>query len=179
MLDKLTQEDFAKHLNQRFRLRSEAGELQLELIEAVAVDTAGKRPDGQRAPFSLLFRGPKDVLLPQMIYDLEHQDMGSLGLFLVPIGPDEDGMRLDRWFKVHYPELAHGRLQKLLRTGQVRVDGARSRANTRLESGQTVRIPPLPDTRDEGGERPRRVLSLEDAEWVRSHVDVRFGSNGQ
>ncbi|QJP13001.1 RluA family pseudouridine synthase [Starkeya sp. ORNL1] len=56
---------------------------------------------------------------------------------------DEEGMRLDRWFKTHYPDLAFGHLQKLLRTGQVRVDGARAKTNTRLASGQSVRIPPL------------------------------------
>lgn len=56
----------------------------------------------------------------------------------------EAGMRLDRWFKSHYPALTHGRLEKLLRTGQVRVDGGRVKASTRLEAGQSVRVPPLP-----------------------------------
>ncbi|MBX3520657.1 MAG: RluA family pseudouridine synthase [Xanthobacteraceae bacterium] len=56
---------------------------------------------------------------------------------------DEEGMRLDRWFKAHFPELAFGHLQKLLRTGQVRVDGARAKTNTRLEPGMAVRVPPL------------------------------------
>lgn len=56
---------------------------------------------------------------------------------------DEDGMRLDRWFKAHFPELAFGHLQKLLRSGQIRVDGARARTNTRLAPGQAVRVPPL------------------------------------
>ncbi len=86
------------------------------------------------------------------------------------VGPEEDGMRLDRWFKVHFPDLAHGRLQKLLRTGQVRVDGARSKANTRLESGQTVRIPPLPEADVRAEEKRKTTLSLKDAEWVRSLV---------
>jgi 23S rRNA pseudouridine955/2504/2580 synthase len=58
----------------------------------------------------------------------------------------EDGMRLDRWFKTHYASLPHSRLEKLLRTGRVRVDGGRVKASTRLAAGQTVRIPPLPDT---------------------------------
>jgi 23S rRNA pseudouridine955/2504/2580 synthase len=57
----------------------------------------------------------------------------------------EDGMRLDRWFKTHYVALPHSRLEKLLRTGQVRVDGGRAKASTRLAAGQTVRVPPLPD----------------------------------
>ncbi|MDX2028926.1 MAG: RluA family pseudouridine synthase [Alphaproteobacteria bacterium] len=55
---------------------------------------------------------------------------------------DESGIRLDRWFKRHFADLTHGQLQKLLRTGQVRVDGKRAEASTRLESGQTIRIPP-------------------------------------
>ena len=62
------------------------------------------------------------------------------------VGLDEDGMRLDRWFKTHYGDLPHSRLEKLLRTGQVRVDGGRAKASTRLSSGQMVRVPPLPAT---------------------------------
>src|SRR4029450_13334710 len=57
----------------------------------------------------------------------------------------EDGMRLDRWVKRHYASLPHSRLEKLLRTGQVRVDGGRAKASTRLAAGQTGGIPPLPD----------------------------------
>src|SRR5690606_22542887 len=56
---------------------------------------------------------------------------------------DERGMRLDRWFKEHYPALPFGHLQKLLRTGQVRVDGGRVKTHTRLDAGQTIRVPPL------------------------------------
>jgi 23S rRNA pseudouridine955/2504/2580 synthase len=55
----------------------------------------------------------------------------------------EAGMRLDRWFKVHYPGLGFGHLQKLLRSGQIRVDGGRAKADTRVQAGQTIRIPPL------------------------------------
>jgi 23S rRNA pseudouridine955/2504/2580 synthase len=58
------------------------------------------------------------------------------------VARDEDGIRLDRWFKRHYPGLAHGRLEKLLRTGQVRLDGKRVKASDRLEAGQTLRLPP-------------------------------------
>src|SRR5829696_8707947 len=56
---------------------------------------------------------------------------------------DEAGMRLDRWFKLHYPGLGFGHLQKLLRSGQVRVDGGRVQTSTRLAAGQEVRVPPL------------------------------------
>jgi 23S rRNA pseudouridine955/2504/2580 synthase len=56
---------------------------------------------------------------------------------------DEHGLRVDRWFRVNFPGVTHAYLNKLLRTGQVRVDGARVKANTRLEKGQEVRVPPL------------------------------------
>ena len=55
---------------------------------------------------------------------------------------DEAGLRLDRWFKRHYPTLGHGHLEKLLRTGQVRIDGKRAKAGDRLEAGQAIRLPP-------------------------------------
>jgi 23S rRNA pseudouridine955/2504/2580 synthase len=61
----------------------------------------------------------------------------------IAVTPDEADLRLDRWFKRRFPELGHGRLEKLLRTGQIRVEGRRARSNTRLESGQRVRVPPL------------------------------------
>ena len=55
---------------------------------------------------------------------------------------DEADMRLDRWFKRHFPELSHGALQKLLRTGQVRIDGKRAEGKDRVEPGQAIRLPP-------------------------------------
>jgi len=59
------------------------------------------------------------------------------------IEADEHGMRLDRWFKLHYPDLKFGNLQKLLRSGQVRIEGRRVKSDSRVETGQTVRIPPI------------------------------------
>ena len=56
---------------------------------------------------------------------------------------DEDGMRLDRWLKRRQPNLSLGHLNKIVRTGQVRVDGARVEISTRLAAGQTVRMPPF------------------------------------
>jgi 23S rRNA pseudouridine955/2504/2580 synthase len=58
------------------------------------------------------------------------------------IDTDDDGIRLDRWFKRHYPALGHGALEKLLRTGQVRLDGKRAKAGDRISTGQTLRLPP-------------------------------------
>jgi 23S rRNA pseudouridine955/2504/2580 synthase len=66
-----------------------------------------------------------------------------MGVETRKVGEDEAGMRLDRWFRAHFPALPFGHLQKLLRTGQVRVDGARVKTNTRLAPGQRVRVPPL------------------------------------
>jgi 23S rRNA pseudouridine955/2504/2580 synthase len=60
------------------------------------------------------------------------------------VSEDESDIRLDRWFRRHFPGLTQGAIQKLCRTGQVRVDGRRADAATRLASGQSVRIPPLP-----------------------------------
>ncbi|RVC95792.1 RluA family pseudouridine synthase, partial [Mesorhizobium sp. M2A.F.Ca.ET.029.05.1.1] len=65
------------------------------------------------------------------------------GVEQITVEAGEAGMRLDRWFKVHYPGLGFGHLQKLLRSGQIRIDGGRAKADTRVEPGQTVRIPPL------------------------------------
>ena len=71
------------------------------------------------------------------------------------VASDEAGMRVDRWFKLHYPGLGFGALQKLLRSGQVRVDGGRVKTQSRLEAGQSVRVPPL----DDGADRPRHVTA--------------------
>ena len=92
MLDKLTREDFAKHLNQSFTLRHDAGDLALELIEAAPIETTAKLAEGRRAQFSLVFRGPKERPFGQMTYQIEHEVMGSLDLFMVPLGPDDQGM---------------------------------------------------------------------------------------
>ncbi|SMD03713.1 ribosomal large subunit pseudouridine synthase C [Fulvimarina manganoxydans] len=56
---------------------------------------------------------------------------------------DEAGLRLDRWFKLHYPGLGFGHLQKLLRSGQIRVDGGRAKSDTRIQPGQMIRVPPM------------------------------------
>ena len=61
----------------------------------------------------------------------------------IAVGAGEGELRLDRWFKRHFPALTHGRLEKLLRTGQVRVDGKRVKASLRLAPGQVIRVPPL------------------------------------
>jgi 23S rRNA pseudouridine955/2504/2580 synthase len=59
------------------------------------------------------------------------------------VSTEETGMRLDRWFGVHYPQVSFAYLNKLLRTGQVRLSGARARSNSRIKAGDEIRVPPL------------------------------------
>ncbi len=80
----------------------------------------------------------------------------------------EAGQRLDRWFQRHYPQVTHGRLQKLLRTGQIRVDGKRVKAGVRLEAGQAVRVPPLGDAPPAPKSTPRNDPA--DAAFVQALV---------
>ncbi len=68
------------------------------------------------------------------------------GVQSLVVAEGEAELRLDRWFKRHFPDLSHGRLEKLLRTGQVRIDGKRATAGDRLAPGQVVRVPPLAPT---------------------------------
>ena len=69
-----------------------------------------------------------------------------MSVTLQTVSVDEADIRLDRWFRRQYPHLTQGALQKLCRTGQVRVDGKRAGPATRLGPGQSVRVPPLPNT---------------------------------
>jgi 23S rRNA pseudouridine955/2504/2580 synthase len=61
----------------------------------------------------------------------------------IEVKSSEAGVRLDRWFKTHFPEVGYSYLQKLLRTGQIRVDSRRVEANARLEAGAKIRVPKI------------------------------------
>ncbi|WP_404403631.1 RluA family pseudouridine synthase [Pelagibacterium halotolerans] len=90
------------------------------------------------------------------------------GVQLREVARDEDGMRLDRWFSVHFSGLGFGRLQKLLRSGQVRVDSGRVQTSTRLSAGQIVRVPPLGDL---DMPKPKgSKINPKDAEFLRSLI---------
>lgn len=87
-LETLTAEDFLDVKGSRFELTIELPEpSQLELAEVTRVGQSCS--GGFRQPFALLFRGPIEPVLPQAIYRLEHDKLGVLELFIVPIGPDE------------------------------------------------------------------------------------------
>jgi 23S rRNA pseudouridine955/2504/2580 synthase len=89
------------------------------------------------------------------------------------VSADEADIRLDRWFRRHFPGLTQGAIQKLCRTGQVRVDGRRADAATRLASGQSVRIPPLPAA---PAPKPLPVIDPNTARELRRAVIYRDAS---
>jgi len=88
---------------------------------------------------------------------------------LMQVGEDESDQRLDRWFRRHFPQVGQGRIEKLCRKGEIRVDGGRVKASSRVSPGQQIRVPPLPDTR-----RPASgsasTMSDADAEMIRAAV---------
>lgn len=76
---------------------------------------------------------------------------------------DDADIRLDRWFKRYFPSVKNSVLQKWLRTGQIRLDGKRVKANSRIEAGQTIRIPPGADQQQDHKNEPR-PLKISDAD---------------
>lgn len=90
------------------------------------------------------------------------------GVQTIEVGADDGDQRLDRWFRRQFPHVPQGRIEKMCRKGEIRVDGGRVKAATRLEAGQMVRVPPLPD-----GAAPkveRTSVSAADAEMMKSLV---------
>lgn len=93
-LSTITREDFEPCLNQDFHVKSEAADdLLLELIQIKSIGNAEPKK-GFREPFSLLFRGPREIVLEQQMWLLDNATLGELALFLVAIGPDDDGAML-------------------------------------------------------------------------------------
>jgi 23S rRNA pseudouridine955/2504/2580 synthase len=93
----------------------------------------------------------------------------SVGVRHLEVRQQDGEVRLDRFLKRHFPQLTQGRLQKLARTGQLRVDGRRVEASTRVHPGQTIRVPPLA-TADAPPPRHVPRLSNAEAQFVRSLV---------
>ncbi|MFT4078602.1 RluA family pseudouridine synthase [Rhodomicrobium lacus] len=82
---------------------------------------------------------------------------------------DDDGLRVDRWLKKNYPALPHTLVQKLVRTGQVRVDGGRVKADSRLSAGQEVRVPTHfaePENAPQPSLKPPPGLSKADRDFI-------------
>lgn len=95
-LDEIQRETFAPHVKQTFKVSVEDVAFDAELIDVSPLgETIG--PKGRRA-FSLVFRGPLDAFIEQRICKVEHGELGTMELFLVPIGPDDEGMKYEAVF---------------------------------------------------------------------------------
>ena len=92
------------------------------------------------------------------------------GVQQIAIAADDDDLRFDRWVHKHFPALGHGQLQKMLRTGQFRIDGARIKASTRVQRGQMVRVPPMPDAPETPPAKNPAPLSDADQKLIKSLV---------
>ena len=94
------------------------------------------------------------------------------GVQTLTVGPNDAGQRLDRWLRGLYPHVPQGRIEKMCRKGELRIEGGRVKAGTRLEAGQAVRIPPLPEP-GSAPVRPREMVSEADARMIRDAVIFR------
>lgn len=87
---------------------------------------------------------------------------------IIKVKDIDDGMRLNRWFLKYYPNITMGRLQKLLRTKQIKVDGKKAETGLKLVTGQEIRIPPLRD--DEALSEKRKSLTPKEMEFIQNLV---------
>ena len=95
MLERLTMASLSAQLHTKFRLTVEPERVrEVELVEVQGKDDVA----GQTERFSAVFRGALDIFLPQGTYALEHDALGSFGLFIVPIRKDEEGFYYEAVF---------------------------------------------------------------------------------
>ncbi|MEM9873104.1 MAG: RluA family pseudouridine synthase [Pseudomonadota bacterium] len=90
------------------------------------------------------------------------------GVQTITVGADEGDQRLDRFLKRRFPQLSQGMIEKMCRKGECRVDGGRVKSSTRVDEGQAVRVPPLPDR--PAPVRERSAVSDKDARMIRDCV---------
>ncbi|MEL7133181.1 MAG: S4 domain-containing protein, partial [Pseudomonadota bacterium] len=90
------------------------------------------------------------------------------GVQTVTVEAGEGDQRLDRWLKRRFPQVSQGMIEKMCRKGECRVDGGRVKSSTRVEEGQSVRIPPLPDRPAPTIQKTR--ISDKDAKMIRDCV---------
>lgn len=96
MVPILNEKDFSEHLNSKFLLQLEDGAIELQLVEVKAY-AAGPNEQSGMVRFSIFFDGP-GVCLPQRLYNLKHEQMGDLDVFLVPVSGDQRGYRYEAVF---------------------------------------------------------------------------------
>lgn len=94
------------------------------------------------------------------------------GVQTIYVGGDDADQRLDRWLRRQFPHLQQGRIERMCRKGELRIDGGRVKPATRLEAGQAVRIPPLPDAAETTA-RARAHINDADAAMIRACVIYR------
>src|SRR5690348_3218508 len=88
------------------------------------------------------------------------------------VGEDDDGIRLDRWFKRHMPQVSFNMVSRWARTGQLRLAGKRAGPGDRIEAGQEIRIPPAEavPARTERSRPRRETLTSDEEQFVRDMV---------
>ena len=98
MAPSLTEKEFSRHLNTKFRVTLETPQqIELELVEVAGYPVKANEQSGMER-FSVFFNGPADLRLPQHLYSLEHDAMGKFDIFLVPIAHSEEGFRYEAVF---------------------------------------------------------------------------------
>ncbi|WP_430449507.1 RluA family pseudouridine synthase [Rhodophyticola sp.] len=95
------------------------------------------------------------------------------GVQTLEVAPGDGDQRLDRWFRRQFPQISQGRIEKMCRKGEIRVDGGRVKPATRIAAGQKVRIPPLPDQAAPAPAIAHMTVSDADAEMIRAAVLYR------
>ena len=95
---------------------------------------------------------------------------GGTGVRQFTVGADDDGIRLDRWFKRHMPDAPFSLVSRWARTGQLRLDGARATPGERIAEGQVIRVPPAEPAPERRAAPQRPVLSAEETEFAQSMV---------
>ena len=105
------------------------------------------KPAAKAAPAKAAATAPAKAAAPKGV---------SLDVRQFRVGADDDGIRLDRWFQRHLPDIGFNSVSRWARTGQLRVDGARAAPGDRLTEGQLIRVPPAEPKAAETA-KPRRV----------------------
>lgn len=95
-MSELTEKSFAQHLNTKFRARAAEGAepVELELVDVKGYSPGANEQDGMER-FSLFLQGPAEAFLPQNTYALEHEQMGTHELFMVPVARNQQGFRYE------------------------------------------------------------------------------------
>ena len=93
------------------------------------------------------------------------------GVRQVGVGAEDADQRLDRWLRRLHPQVSQARIERMCRKGEIRVDGGRVKPSTRLEAGQSVRLPPIAD--EALPPAPEAAVSEADAAMIRAAVLYR------